>query len=837
MGKQLLEISAMFNSKIKKFDAIARQQGFPSILPLMDGTVNDIQTLSTVVVQVGSVCVQMALSCLLSSWGVHPTVVIGHSLGEYAALNAAGVLSPADTIYLVGLRAQLLEAKCHSSTHAMLAVNAPIASIREFLEGNSLEVACLNSPEATVLSGTGIDIELISQSLKDQGFKCTKLQVPYAFHSAQVIPILRDFEEGARGVTFNSPTTPVISPLLCQVVTSDDKTFGPSYLKRHCRETVDFLGGIETAKHANIITDDCFFVELGCHPVLSEMIKATLSKARTTALMRRNNDDWKTVTSSLCQMHDAGINIDWSSYHDEYLSCHRTICLPAYQWDNKNYWIDYTNDWTLTKGDRQVEAEVASTKPQFSSVSIHGIVEAHLEGDKPTIITESDLTDPSLKEVIDGHESLYADMALTIADYVLKERLTKGSDIGLNACDMKVEKPLIVDDSKSSQMLRIAGEMDVSTDKIYFTIYSVDDEGRKTITHATCAVKYEDKSKWITGWDRVAYLVKPRIDNLLTGVENGENDLLKRGMVYKLFGGLINYGFKYRGIEEVVLSNAQLEGASTVRFQTGGTDENLFFCSPYRLDSIAHISGFIMIGNESANPSKEVYVSHGWDTCRVASSLDLNRTYQAYVKMQKDSAKTVIGDVYVWDQDRIIAVVEGLQFHALPRQLMDTILAAANPKEKPKQKSASDQKTSALRPASASKALTSASEELVQQSNPKNTLDGESSSTTSSQLTSEEEASSESSSTSEDIQPIESQDGDQQDTVRSTIAGEIGVAIEELDDSTELASLGMDSLLSLTILGKIREITGQNLPSDFLADKTDIGTIQKGLGFGTQQKK
>ncbi|KAL9609268.1 MAG: hypothetical protein Q9167_005952 [Letrouitia subvulpina] len=846
MGKQLLEISATFRSKINQFDAIARQQEFPSILPLIDGTVDDIQTLSTVVVQVGSVCVQMALLCLLRSWGIHPTVVLGHSLGEYAALNAAGVLSPSDTIYLVGLRAQLLEAKCHPSTHAMLAVNASLASIREFLDGSSLEVACLNSPEATVLSGTGIDVGLISQSLKDQGFKCTKLQVPYAFHSAQVVPILRDFEEGARAVTFNSPTTPVISPLLCQVVTSDEKTFGPSYLKRHCRETVDFLGGIESAKHANIITDDTFFVELGCHPVLSEMIRATLSKARTAALMRRNDDNWKTITSSLCQMHDAGINIDWSSYHDEYLSCQRTISLPAYQWDNKNYWIDYTNDWTLTKGDRQVEAEVASTKPQFSSASIHGIIEAHLEGDKPTILTESDLTDPSLKEVIDGHEvngvglcppSLYADMALTIADYVLKNRPTKGFDIGLNACDMKVEKPLIADDSKSSQMLRIAGEMDISADKIYFTIYSVDEEGRKTITHATCAVKYEDKSKWITGWDRVVHLIKPRIDDLLAGVENGDNDLLKRGMVYKLFGGLINYGFKYRGIEEVALSNAQLEAASTVRFQTGGTDENLFFCSPYRLDSIAHISGFIMLGNQFANPSKEVYVSHGWESCRVATPLVLDKTYQAYVKMQKESAKTAIGDVYVWDQDRIIAVVEGLEFHALPRQLMDTILAAANPKKKTKKKPASDEKANASRPASASKTLKNASEGLVQQKSPENTLDEESSSTTSSQLTSEEEASSESSSTSEDIQPIESQDGDQQDIVRSMIASEIGVAIEEIDDSTELTSLGMDSLLSLTILGKIREVTGKDLPSDFLAQKSTLGSIQKGLGFGAQQEK
>lgn len=64
----------------------------------------------------------MALLRLWNSWGVTPTVTLGHSLGEYAALNAAGVLSATDTIYLVGKRAQELVTKCTPGTHAMLAV-------------------------------------------------------------------------------------------------------------------------------------------------------------------------------------------------------------------------------------------------------------------------------------------------------------------------------------------------------------------------------------------------------------------------------------------------------------------------------------------------------------------------------------------------------------------------------------------------------------------------------------------------------------------------------------------------------------------------------------------
>ena len=404
MAKQLFTDSSIFKSHILQFDKIAKTQGFPSILGLIDGSVTDISDLSPVIVQLGAICVQMALSRLWTSWGIVPTTVLGHSLGEYAALNAAGVLSVSDTIYLVGTRARLLEEKCHAGSHAMLAVKGSVASIGQVLDGETFEVACINGPDETVVSGTNVNIDMLCADLKDRGFKSTKLAVPFAFHSAQVEAILDEFEDSAKGIIFEPPSIPVISPLLSEVIT-DGSTFGPGYLRRHCRETVNFLGGLEASRHASLVADKSLWLEIGSHPLCSSMIKATMGPhVQTASSLRRNEDNWKTLAGSLCTLHDAGLSVDWSEYHRGFESSHKLLRLPTYKWDNKNYWIDYKNNWALTKGDAGLAAEQEAAKPQFAAASVHRIVEQDLAGDKPSIVTESDLSDPLLKEAIDGHE-------------------------------------------------------------------------------------------------------------------------------------------------------------------------------------------------------------------------------------------------------------------------------------------------------------------------------------------------------------------------------------------------------------------------------------------------
>ena len=501
-------------------------------------------------------------------------------------------------------------------------------------------------------------------------------------------------------------------------------------------------------------------------------------------------------------------------------------------------------------------------------------------------------------------------MALTVAKHLYQQMYPDAEHADLNTVSMVVEKPLIMADV-GPQLVRIAGTLRKAINCVDFNFYSVNVDGKKTVTHATCGVKYEDAKQWLADWQRNSYMVKSRIDSLSKGVRDGGNDLIKRGMAYKLFGGLIHYGHKYRGMEEVVLDSAQLEATATVVFQTGGTDEG-FLCSPYRTDSVAHISGFVMLGNETADPTKEVYASHGWDTYRVAHPFSMDKKYRSYVKMQRENAKTVVGDVYVFEGEVIVAVVEGLRFNSLPRQLIDSLLAAAAggqpkvpkpvaaiPKQQDRERTPPQPKSSkaalaseGTKPGITSRALSILAQEigiptsdltdtaafanmgvdsllaLTISGKLRETLDleiastmfvdfptvkdlkhflaqhdttsddkGESpeglstTATSSTSSGSDEQSPPPSSVTSnEGTEPLKSGDGDKLPPIRSTVAGELGVPLEEIDGSSDLASQGMDSLMSLSVLGKLRESTGQDLPPDFLADKSTFDDIEKSLG-------
>lgn len=405
MGEQLYKNCSQFRYNIERFDSIARGQGFPSILPLIDGSI-PIEKLSPVVTQLGTTCLQIAMARFWMSLGAKPTFVLGHSLGNYAAMNVAGVLTTSDTIYLCGRRAQLLEEKCQVGTHSMLAVKANLAQINPFLDNDAYEVACINAPGETVISGLSANIDILSEKLTTEGLKSTKLRVPYAFHSAQVEPVLESLGQAAQGVTFHKPSIPIVSALLGEVLREDNHdVLGPEYLQRHCRETVNFLAGLEATRHAKLMNDKTLWIEIGSHTICSGMIKGTLGpQANTIASLRRNEDTWKVLSSSLSTLYLAGVEIQWKEYHEDFPSSHQVLPLPAYSWDNKNYYIPYNNNFCLTKGDPVAPKIEAAPCSRFHTTSVQRIVEAHNDGSKATVVMESDLSHPLLTPVIQGHK-------------------------------------------------------------------------------------------------------------------------------------------------------------------------------------------------------------------------------------------------------------------------------------------------------------------------------------------------------------------------------------------------------------------------------------------------
>ena len=403
MGEKLLSNFSYFRTDIDRLDHIAQRLGFPSVCRLIEASNYQIDERDPVSAQLAILVFEIALYRLWISWGVHPNAVLGHSLGQYAALNAAGVISDADTIYLVGRRAQLLRDNCKIATHSMLAVRASAQEVQPYTEGSSCEFACFNSMKDSVISGESHAIHKIRERLSNSTVKATELSVPFAYHSTQVEPILADLEQLASGVPFHKPQVPVICLLHGQVVT-ESGTFGPKYLASHCRNPVDMVSGLNAARTSQILNENTITLEIGPQPVVSAMIKASLGQQmRTFVSSQRGQEMWPLLTEALSTLHTAGASISWAEYHRDFPMSHRVLRLPAYSWDLQSYWIGYRNDWSLRKGDPLPAKRESENKP-LESTTIHDVVNEEFSDHTGVLVLEADISCPDLSKFVQGHK-------------------------------------------------------------------------------------------------------------------------------------------------------------------------------------------------------------------------------------------------------------------------------------------------------------------------------------------------------------------------------------------------------------------------------------------------
>jgi len=415
MNLELFRDSPYFRSQLLHLDSLAQAQGFQSFIPVIDGSHAQDHAHSPVATQLALVCTEMALAKYWDSLGVRPDVVVGHSLGEYAALHAAGVLTANDTIFLVGQRATMFEKKCQIGSHKMLAVRASLAEVQEHVGDSLYEIACINGPKDTVLTGTAHQVDALAKVLQAADYKCFNLDVAFAFHSAQTDPILNEFDEIAKsGVLFQPPNLPIVSPLLGKVV-FDGKTVNATYMRRATRETVNFLSALETARRLSTVDESMVWVEIGPHPVCLGFAKSILPSMKAAApSLRRGEDNWQTISQSLSLLHCAGLEVGWNEFHRPFERGLRLLDIPTYSWNDKTYWIQYNGDWALTKGNTFYDAEKAAQAAQKASLTtsqsslrtstVQHIIEETFSGSAGRVVIQSDLMEPDFLAAAYGHK-------------------------------------------------------------------------------------------------------------------------------------------------------------------------------------------------------------------------------------------------------------------------------------------------------------------------------------------------------------------------------------------------------------------------------------------------
>ncbi|KAK4147650.1 ketoacyl-synt-domain-containing protein [Dichotomopilus funicola] len=805
MGRELYTHLSAFRTEIRRLDQIGQSLGFPSVVPvIVEAAEADIGAFSPLVVQLANVCLQIALTKLWASWNVRPTAVAGHSLGEYAALNAAGVLSDTDAIYLVGKRAELLQAKCTKDTHSMLVVKGSVPEIEGWLGVGSedkfkYEFACINSPVETVLAGANEDIASIKTALTDAGVKSTLLKVPYAMHSAQLDPILADFEHLAGGVTFSAPRLPVLCPLDGSVVAAGEELkFGPQYLAQHSRQSVNMLQALQTARTKGVIADLTTVLEVGPHPAISGMVKAVLgTQTPTLASAQRGRAAFQSLADALKALYNAGADVRWAEFHRDFSASHRVLPLPAYSWDLKEYWMQYVNDWSLRKGDPPL---IINGGNRLESTTIHRVVEETGDGQRKTkIVVEADIARKDLSPLVQGHEvdgiplctpSVYADMALTLGTYLLRRYKPeiKADESLVDVADMTIFKALILNAAKSEQLLQAHADVDWEKMEAAMKFMTFDSKG-KLQEHAKCVLRFKDRSLQ-PALQKTVSDVLAKMRGLREGIAEGTTARYNAPMVYRAIRPLARFHDDYRAIDEIVLNSNTLEAMSKLSYgavKRGGD----YHTHPAIIDSLTQCCGFAMNCNDYTDLDTEVFMNHGWGSFQIFEPIDLEKHYTTYTQMSEGTDKLWHGDVVVLDGEKVVAYFGSIAIQGVPRRVLGVILALeSKAKGGPKQAPAKAAVTQPTRPTASAAAVAAPT---VASSSP-------------SQLS----------------------------KALAIIADESGLAVSDLTEGTSFADVGIDSLLGLTISARLKEEMDLDIEFNaFLFDYPTVGHLKSFLGETT----
>ncbi len=279
-----------------------------------------------------------ALARLWISWGVNPTAMLGHSVGEYVAATLAGVFSLEDALRLVTARAELVQSQPGGT---MLAVRLPENELTALLVENDrpLSIAAINSPTLCVVSGHENEVTAFEGVLNAQRTVSRRLNTSHAFHSAMMDPVVEPFAALVKKVTLHSPAIPFISNVTGRWITDAEAT-DPHYWARHLREVVRFADGVGEMLAAQ---PDSVMLEVGPGQTLAPMIRQHPSAIKSSGVtvlstLQDGRDEGEAALNALGRLWLEGVEVDWTAFHAA--ARRKRVPLPTYPFERKRYWIE-----------------------------------------------------------------------------------------------------------------------------------------------------------------------------------------------------------------------------------------------------------------------------------------------------------------------------------------------------------------------------------------------------------------------------------------------------------------------------------------------------------------
>ncbi|MBN1866412.1 amino acid adenylation domain-containing protein [Candidatus Sumerlaeota bacterium] len=374
MGKGLYETEPVFREAVDSCAEILKPhlgQDLRAILYPTEGATeeNSRRLEQTAIAQPAIFTIEYALARLCAAWGLVPTAMIGHSIGEYTAACIAGVFTLESALELVATRGRLMQELPGGS---MLAVPLAESDVAARIDG-SLSLAAVNAPSFCVVSGPHESIDGFERRLRERGVECRRLHTSHAFHSEMMDPILEPFRRVVEKARPQPPAMRFVSNLTGKWI-ADSEACDPSYWVDHLRRTVRFSDGVRTLLDDG---DAGALVEVGPGNTLCSLARQQRGVGPNRAIIplvrhpREPQPDPAYLMSALGRLWLVGVEIDWARLHEG--KRRRRVSLPTYPFERQRYWIEAVNKPAVSEvsdmsdGSRTANKAEETTTPSASA--------------------------------------------------------------------------------------------------------------------------------------------------------------------------------------------------------------------------------------------------------------------------------------------------------------------------------------------------------------------------------------------------------------------------------------------------------------------------------------
>jgi acyl transferase domain-containing protein/acyl carrier protein/phospholipid N-methyltransferase len=348
MGRDLMEHEPVFREAMEECDAALRPWASFSLLEELGRSEEVSQMHRTEIGQPSIFAMQVALAALWKSWGVEPSAIVGHSVGELAAACVAGIFSIEEAARIVALRARLMES-CGRGEGTMLAVGLPEDEALALIarHDRTVTISAFNGPRSITLSGPRLSLEAMTAELEAQGAFARLVKVDHPFHH----PLMRPASEALEAELADIRPQPGAIPFFSTVTGErcDGESCDAAYWARGIREPVRFASAVGALADFGVDV----WLELNAHPALAHATQECLTtrgtKAPIISSVRRDRE-FESMLESAMDLHCAGVPLDFSAMTPS----RHLLSLPAYAWEKTRWWNETSDarDGRLAPGGR-----------------------------------------------------------------------------------------------------------------------------------------------------------------------------------------------------------------------------------------------------------------------------------------------------------------------------------------------------------------------------------------------------------------------------------------------------------------------------------------------------